>query len=248
MSRFHFIVRLVLAVWLATAGPFTGKTSFVGHQSAQAQGIPGLAGFMPSSAVALSPVKIYLTVGTQWIPPSNWNNSANTIEAIAGGGGGGVNGGSESSARTNGAAGGAGIEYTSTGNNGGPAGAGGGAGSGGAAISSSFGLGASGGLYGGGGSGGGSSGIGQAAGGAGAQGIIVITYTPTVLRAVYYLTAGSTFSVPSNWNNATNSIEAIGGGGGGGGATSATTAGSGGGGAGYSKATSQTLSPGAPVT
>ena len=37
-----------------------------------------------------SPVVIFLTSGTSWTVPSNWNSSNNTIEVIAGGGGGGA--------------------------------------------------------------------------------------------------------------------------------------------------------------
>jgi hypothetical protein len=70
---------------------------------------------------------------------------------------------------------------------------------------------------------------------------------------VTYLTASTTWTVPANWNNSSNTIETIGGGGGGGGGgTSNTTnsgaGGGGGGGGAYSIATNVTLTPSAQVT
>ena len=68
--------------------------------------------------------------------------------------------------------------------------------------------------------------------------------TPTAIT----LTAGSAWTVPSNWNSSDNSIEVIGaGGGGGGGGHWRDSSGQGGGGGGYSKATNVTLTPGAPL-
>ncbi|MFA5951989.1 MAG: tail fiber domain-containing protein [Hyphomicrobium sp.] len=64
----------------------------------------------------------------------------------------------------------------------------------------------------------------------------------TVGVQTVYLTSGTSWVVPSDWNNANNSIEMIGGGGGGGGSAS-SPAGGGGGGA-YSKSTNLTLTPG----
>lgn len=61
-----------------------------------------------------------------------------------------------------------------------------------------------------------------------------------------YLTSGTSWTVPSDWNSSNNTIEVIGGGGGGGG-PNGTTAGGGGGG-GYSKISNLTLTPGASVT
>jgi hypothetical protein len=62
----------------------------------------------------------------------------------------------------------------------------------------------------------------------------------------YLLLSGTSWTVPANWNNASNAIHMIGGGGGGGGSryTSATNkaAGGGGGGGGYRVLTNQTLS------
>jgi hypothetical protein len=63
---------------------------------------------------------------------------------------------------------------------------------------------------------------------------------------VLLLTSGPTWTVPSDWNNANNSIEAIGGGGGGG-AGSTTTDAAGGGGGEYRKAANVTLTPGAVI-
>jgi hypothetical protein len=56
-----------------------------------------------------------------------------------------------------------------------------------------------------------------------------------------YLTSGTTWTVPADWNNANNTIEVIGGGGGGG-ANSTGDVGTGGGGGGYAKVTNKTLS------
>lgn len=63
-----------------------------------------------------------------------------------------------------------------------------------------------------------------------------------------FLTTGTTFTVPSNWNNASNSIEVIGGGAGGGGATTDAIEGGGGGAGAYSKISNLTLTPDASVT
>ena len=43
-------------------------------------------GFIPSGTV----VTIFLTSGSSWFVPDNWNSSANIIEVIGGGGSGGV--------------------------------------------------------------------------------------------------------------------------------------------------------------
>src|SRR5680860_1261591 len=65
---------------------------------------------------------------------------------------------------------------------------------------------------------------------------------------VTVLTSGTSFTVPSDWNSSSNSIEVIGGGGGGGlgldsGNPSKHYGGGGGGGAAYSKITNLTLTP-----
>jgi RHS repeat-associated protein len=60
--------------------------------------------------------------------------------------------------------------------------------------------------------------------------------------------SSTTWTVPSDWNNADNSIEAIGGGGGGGGATGANAGAGGGGGGEYRKAVNVTLVPGVAVS
>ena len=57
-----------------------------------------------------------------------------------------------------------------------------------------------------------------------------------------FLTSGTTWTVPTDWNNANNSIEVIGGGGGG------TQSSGAGGGGGYSKVVNITLPLGASVT
>jgi len=62
-------------------------------------------------------------------------------------------------------------------------------------------------------------------------------------------TASTTWIVPSDWNNASNTIEVVGGGGGGANSPGArTTSGGGGGGAAYSKAANVTLTAGGTVT
>lgn len=68
-------------------------------------------------------------------------------------------------------------------------------------------------------------------------------------RVTTFLTSGTSWTVPSDWNSSRNTIEVIGGGGGGGGATSgATRAASGGGGGAYSRAINASLTPGGTVT
>jgi hypothetical protein len=61
---------------------------------------------------------------------------------------------------------------------------------------------------------------------------------------VIFLTAGTSWNVPSDWDSSTNTIEVIGGGGGGG---QNTNSGGGGGGGGYSKITNLSLTPGGTV-
>lgn len=104
----------------------------------------------------------------------------------------------------------------------------------------------------------GSGGSGGATGGAGALGRIVITYTPSPVTpsrtmrlfgalpgaiTTSYLTSGTSYTVPSDWNSTNNTIEVIGGGGGGG-----NGKGGGGGGGAYSKVFNASLTPGASVT
>ena len=62
------------------------------------------------------------------------------------------------------------------------------------------------------------------------------------MATVIYLTSGSSWTVPGDWNNSDNSIEVIGGGAGGGGGINASVAGGGGGGGAYSKVVNLTLS------
>ena len=62
-----------------------------------------------------------------------------------------------------------------------------------------------------------------------------------------YLTSGTSWAVPADWNNASNKIEVIGGGGGGNGG-GGTGNGGGGGGGGYSAITNLTLTPGSTVS
>ena len=79
--------------------------------------------------------------------------------------------------------------------------------------------------------------------------LILALALPQSARAVdtvVFLTSGSSWSVPSDWNSAANTIEVIGGGGGGELDTPGDTSGGGGGGA-YAAITNLTLTPGASV-
>src|SRR6266478_1891236 len=64
---------------------------------------------------------------------------------------------------------------------------------------------------------------------------------------VIFLTSGTTWAVPANFNSANNTIECIGGGGGGQTGFSSSRAGGGGGGGAYSKAVNVTLTPSSTV-
>ncbi len=74
------------------------------------------------------------------------------------------------------------------------------------------------------------------------SGCVHASPTPTVV----FLTTGTSWTVPSNWNSSNNTIEVIGGGGGG--AKLAGVSGGGGGGGAYSKVTDVTLVPGSTVS
>ncbi|BAM86886.1 exported hypothetical protein [Bradyrhizobium oligotrophicum S58] len=104
-------------------------------------------------------------------------------------------------------------------------------------------------LYGAGGPGGSGN---NTAGMPGASGIIVINYTPVPpppsSATRIYLTSGSTWTVPSDWNSSSNTVEVIGGGGGGAGSNSSTEGAGGGGGGGYSKTVNLSLQPGSSVS
>lgn len=82
---------------------------------------------------------------------------------------------------------------------------------------------------------------------------IISPFGSKPVSATIFLTSGTSWTVPTTWNNAVNTIEVIGGGGGGsGGATgnsgSSAQGGAGGGGGAYTKITNATLTPGASVT
>ena len=170
------------------------------------------------------------SMSTQAGVASTPGSSANS--SSGGGGGAGNNLTLANGIHSAGAAGGAGTEWDSSHGSGG--GGGGGQGNG-------TGVGGAAGLYGA----GGGAGSGTAASASGARGIVVITYMPTVPLQRIYLTSGSSWTVPFDWNNASNAIEAIGGGGGGGGGTAVK---GGGGGGAYSKVQNISLVPGATVT
>jgi hypothetical protein len=74
------------------------------------------------------------------------------------------------------------------------------------------------------------------------------TVNPASGGTKVYLTSGTSWTVPSNWNSSHNTIEVIGGGGGGSPAALNSTAGAGGGGGAYSKIANLSLTPGGSVT
>jgi len=81
--------------------------------------------------------------------------------------------------------------------------------------------------------------------------LLITLYNPKV-HAQTFLTTGATWTVPSDWSNANNTIEVIGAGGGAGGGFSDSSGSGGGGGGGggggaYAKVTNVTLTPGATV-
>jgi hypothetical protein len=80
--------------------------------------------------------------------------------------------------------------------------------------------------------------------------VAVASFSPAAHASstVIFLTSGTSWTVPSDWNSANNTIEVIGGGGGGGpGQAGSPANGSGGGGA-YSKISNLSLTPGAGIT
>ena len=82
----------------------------------------------------------------------------------------------------------------------------------------------------------------------GAQGLIVISYTPAAHgNAFYYLTSGSVFFTPSDWS-ANNTGETIGGGGGGSAGQASSHNGAGGGGGAYSLQPNILLTPGQQIS
>ncbi len=167
---------------------------------------------------------------------------ANGSSATGSGAGGNANNGTAGTAGTGGGGGGGdstfsgGAGATSTSEWSGTHGAGGGGGGAG----STSGNGGNGGLYGAGGGGG-------VTGGLGANGIIVITYIPTtVALTTVFITSGTSWSVPADWNSTENFVEVIGGGGGG---NDIQTNGSGGGGGGaYALTRNVSLTPGGSAT
>lgn len=74
------------------------------------------------------------------------------------------------------------------------------------------------------------------------------TGTPSGSANTVFLTSGSTWTVPSDWDNTKNSVEVLGGGGGGSGNASGIYGGAGGGGGGYSKVSNITLTPNSTVS
>lgn len=183
---------------------------------------------------------------------SGGNGGSFSTDAGGGGGAAGPNGAGNAGSSGNVGAGGAGGSGDAgKGGNGGngsttaAAGSGGagteisGVGSGGGGGGSTTGAAGAGGLYGG----GGGASLGGGTAGNGGQGIIIITFLPTSNPTIYYLTTGTVFHVPSDFNSNENSIYAIGGGGGGGVNTGTSTAG--GGGAAFAFAKNVFLSPGA---
>lgn len=79
------------------------------------------------------------------------------------------------------------------------------------------------------------------------QGPAVTNIVLNTSTTIIFLTSGTSWTVPSDWNNINNSIEVIGGGGAGGGGNGSGQSGSGGGGGGYSKITNLSLTPAATI-
>lgn len=70
----------------------------------------GSSSVFPSSALSGSESAVFLTSGSSWTVPADWDNANNSIEVIGAGGGGG--GGSNIAAQTHGAGGGGGGGYS----------------------------------------------------------------------------------------------------------------------------------------
>jgi hypothetical protein len=76
----------------------------------------------------------------------------------------------------------------------------------------------------------------------------VTTLAPVTFTHLIFLTSGTTWIVPNDWNSSSNQIEVIGAGGGGGPSVGTTVTGVGGGGGAYAAIANATLTPGATVT
>lgn len=70
----------------------------------------------------------------------------------------------------------------------------------------------------------------------------------TSITNVIFITSGTSWTVPSDWNNSNNSIEVVGGGGGGSNSTVSSTRGAGGGGGGYTRRDNVAMPAGTAVT
>jgi hypothetical protein len=221
----------------------TAQTSVYGSGS----GGQGGAGGGGGSTGATGGTENGTAGGNNYLGSGGGAAGTTTTVAVSGGPGAGGGGGGHSTTVSN--SGGAGGNGTDMGT--GTVGSGGGGG--GAAYAAGDGqaaTGGHGGLYGGGGGAGGASDLDGGVGGSGAQGVIVIAYTPAPPSAtVIVLTSGSTWTVPTDWNNLSNLIECIGGGGGGDSGNSAGSAnfGDGGGGGAYAASHNLTFTPGASV-
>jgi hypothetical protein len=79
-------------------------------------------------------------------------------------------------------------------------------------------------------------------------GSIALLVPFSAFATTIFLTSGTTWTVPSDFNPLDNSVEVIGGGGGGANGTSGSKGNSGGGGGGYSRSTNIALTPGTSVT
>src|SRR5205823_1534731 len=83
-------------------------------------------------------------------------------------------------------------------------------------------------------------------------GLALIPVSPVVAACsatvTVFLTSGTSWTVPHNWDSTSNTIEAVGGGGGGGGPVYALASGAGGGGGAYAKISNLALTSGASVT
>lgn len=171
--------------------------------------------------------------GNNYAGTGGGSGGTSTSQTGGAGSAGGGGGGGYPQAAVSGGAGGNGTDLP-----GGTAGSGGGGG--GAGWETGAYQGGNGGLYGG---GGGSDSYGGT-GGTGAQGVIVIEYTPAPAEYTIVLASGTTWVVPENWNSADNSISCIGAGGGG---TNGSSSADGGGGGAYAQSSNVNLTPGAVI-
>ncbi len=209
-----------------------------GGEGGGAKGLGGIGGAGGSSTASIGDVTY--AGGTGGTLLGGGGGAAGPYGAGANGGGGG--GGAGTGGAGGNGYGGAQVAADVVGNAGAEWGSYGSGSGGGSSVNA--GNGHEGGLYGGGGGAAGDSGY---SGAAGQPGIIRIAYTPVATTEIF-LTSGTSWTVPDDWNSASNTIEVIGGGGSGMTSGSGGAGSSGGGGGAYSKITNAELIPGSTVT